>query len=1262
MKRFYCILMATTLALAGCSSRFDQPDLPEMAPEGERVEIRFQVAVPTDGPATKAMGNNPTIDPNGFYIAVFGGSGYFNEWIKATVVSATANYDGTAATCYTLSATFGISDSRLRLHFIANCPTAMRTSPPISGSQDTEENVMSQIRSQLSDSYNDGYWQKIILPIGVKATKNPETEIYEATPETIRQFPSPIVMVRNFARIYLRNITPIVGEQGVNEHQLVTIKKYALAYAPSEGVIAPILENPYSANAKGAPIDTTGVSTVFYESFLMNYQRYSIYQNQADTLLTGAPFNYSGYSPSDQSYQYYNDQHADRGIPVAGDMITWDAEHPENNVLYVYERSIPNTTHRATRIIILAERRDQYSTESGDEHSEGDKYYALDIVNSEGAAIPILRNQSYTVHLKDIEPGTGETDITKAAKASSATVSGDPDFQDLIAVSDGKSSIGTSFTEKFYVQPQEDYVMFRYIPTNITDASYTAGQEGNELVSIKVGSVNGSTGVFTELTPAQASSDRVLAFNTQNGKYKVWIDTTVVQSGRGAVIQYIRANNAWVAATDAQIANPNLEKWGKIRYDLNRSEVSNGYFTEERAQAIRVTGRYNDKEIARNVIIKISPRQDMRVVCLQKYIHLAPGELEDVRIMIPEGLSRSVFPLEFAIEPDGYSLTPYGDVLPVESGSSIVPDNTSPAFYFIKSLTQTAYDNLGTVVYDGKTWKYIDCHFKTTLSQNACTVYVQNPYFSTAQAYDEFFNFQQRLFTDLSFSSNSMFAGGPVTFSFVLDKAHTGTTVWWDPTNSQNQSSSPEQAVEKGLSTSNRVLPLIMTFTLDGLNLEYEADGITPKTAGIEHYSGNTYRYYVGTGVPNPNTGSTAQPIQLKLVASGSTATPSVTLSTENLPYNPALYDIASQSGSLSTAALQNCSFNPSPIPYGMNRPATFTFEYVAGMVEPLTISLEGLTLDGSDARITGTYPGPYTFTPTSENQRVYTINLKSTTRYSNGSITLFGDHYIESTTRVSRSLILPAGTIKARGYNGVDPIRLVTNNNSGGTGVIVSETEAGSGGTIYFNTSFLNRETSVDVGSFDSPNDNSIVYARYVIDGKTFKGSTTLGAIATAVENETYTPINIYRWSTDGSASLDLTNSNNYYTGKDSHSYGWDSLGITATFNNSPGYYDRFGGYRKDIGSDGNPGTITVFISSNIEPGCKLRGFTCSYYSNYNKRTVYINNTSLGAGASSWTTSISGVGMGETSFTIKMDSKSSGTYQRNAITNLTINYAYWDY
>ena len=271
MKQLGYILFAALLVFASCV-QINEPEAPVVpAPEGERVQITFNVAVPNDGPATKAMGMTPTIDPDGFYIAVFGGSGYFNEWVKATVVSATANYDGTNNTVYSINAMLSISDSRLRLHFIANCPVAVRTSPPIAGSQDTEEYVMSHIRSQHSESYNDGYWQKVILPNGVRVEKSGNT--YVATQATMEQFPNPIVLVRNFARVYLRNLTPDVGTQGVNVHQLVTIKKFGLAYAPSEGVIAPILQNPYSSNAQGGYIyvpDNDETTRVYFESFFIN--------------------------------------------------------------------------------------------------------------------------------------------------------------------------------------------------------------------------------------------------------------------------------------------------------------------------------------------------------------------------------------------------------------------------------------------------------------------------------------------------------------------------------------------------------------------------------------------------------------------------------------------------------------------------------------------------------------------------------------------------------------------------------------------------------------------------------------------------------------------------------------------------------------------------------------------------------------------------------------------------------------------------------
>ena len=999
-------MIAALFALAGCIPMEEFGIKPEQATEGERVTITFNVAIPEDDAATKAMGNTPSIDPDRFYVAVFGGSGYFNEWAKATVVAATANYDGTNNTKYTLKVSLAVSDSRLRVHFIANSPV---TTPPIAGSQDNEENVLSKIRSQHESALSDGYWQKIILPNGVKAQKveRNNQEVWEATPETMAQFPDPIVLVRNFARIYLRNLTRIV-----NGNQEVVIKKFGLAYPPAEGVIAPILEVPYTSDASGAPmdvdVDDENDDTVFYyENFFINYQNYPLISTSTESTVPsvmGDPFNYAGYSPDDQSYNYYTGAgHTDVGVPSDDDLQTFDSAHPENNVLFVYERTMPSADRRATRLIIKAERFDY--TDPLNPVSEGDKYYALDIVNTEGQSIPLLRNQAYTIHLLNIEAGTGESDINKASSATSATVTGDPNYQQLINISDGKSSIGTSFTEKFYVQPQKDSVMFRYIPTNITDDHYSANQEGNELVTIQVGSYNSQTGAFTQLTPTEASS--ILTFKTEGSGYKV----EIVKGSNNKAKSFVRKNNKWVEATAAEIADSSIEKWGMIKFELNESYKDEyNYFTQERTMAIHVTGAYDGREISRNIVIKTSPRQEMIATCMQKYVPEVVGEVEVLRVKIPTGLSRSVFPLEFKVEPNGYTLTPNGDVLPVSYGASIDPANQGPAFYFIKTITQDQYNALGTVTENGKTWKVFDCNFKTTLAHSECTIYVQNKYFTDAQAYDAFYNYTQRLFTWTT-TPSTVTRHGNTTFTFVMDQAHNNNTVvWWDPTNALNQSADAATARTKGLSTSNRVLPPIMTITLNGFTPQYREDGETPVTSGLVHSSSNTYLYYVGTGAPN----SLMATVDLALTTTGAIgSSASVTLSTANLTDAPLLYAVNTSSYyTIQGASFSGLRFNKTYLPYGLDKTVTFSFNYVDGVVVPITITLDGLTLDGSDARMTSNGDGTYTFTPPSTTTTAYTLNLKSTTLVSSGTVTLSNENYETAQSTINRHWVTGSYTI----------------------------------------------------------------------------------------------------------------------------------------------------------------------------------------------------------------------------------------------------------
>ena len=259
MKKILYIFLAAVLALTACRQIDPESPLPVEKNAGDqKVPIEFNIALPTDGPATKVMGNKPDI--KNIVLAVFGGSGYFNEWVKA---DASTEYATENEVIYKLSAKLSMSESRLRIHIIANCPEQYLDNPPITGvsNEDLEDVVLSKIRSKITEANNDGYWQKIYIPYGIAAQIDPDGNGANAymtdasgnlipTTLTINQFKmvSPIPLVRNFARIKL-----------VNSAEDVTIHNVGLAFAPAEGVIAPILSTPYRVDEWGARVvEVTG--------------------------------------------------------------------------------------------------------------------------------------------------------------------------------------------------------------------------------------------------------------------------------------------------------------------------------------------------------------------------------------------------------------------------------------------------------------------------------------------------------------------------------------------------------------------------------------------------------------------------------------------------------------------------------------------------------------------------------------------------------------------------------------------------------------------------------------------------------------------------------------------------------------------------------------------------------------------------------------------------------------------------------------------
>ncbi len=864
MRKIQYIFLAGLLALTAChvidTDGFS--DIPEVATKDMKVPIEFNISIPNDGASTRAMADEPQV--KNIVVAVFGGSGYFNEWVPAEAEPLT-EYATENETLYKLKVKLSMSESRLRLHIIANCPSEFLEHPPITGNSgnDTEDIIMDKVRSKLGDTYKgsnieDGYWQKVYIPYGIAAEIDPNgngdnpylIQNNELVPTvlTLNQFKmiSPIPLVRNFARIQL-----------VNNAEGVEISHVGLAYAPAEGVIAPMISTPFKVDEWGARLSVTetpghedeqggwhdGTATYYPVEADKVYSYPGLIENEHDSRIpglhvfghelkntdgsdkvlaatTGSVYdevfltNYqnlpmtqpSGHADwrllTEAPYNYggyspYPITFAPNPTSKAnGDPDKGFQDYKPNGYIYVYERTKPRTYSNHTEKatrIIIRARK------GGD--SGVWKYYPLDIVDDKGNNIALLRNFTYVVTLTGISPNSGEVSAEDALDATGANVSGDPRTQDLNEVSDGVSSIVVSYIDTTAIASGTYSVMYKFIP----DAEHN-GSQSNKDVSIEVG-YDGTTDGFQPGT--QSLNGATFAGTLANPS--VWIE----MEGTAPKLYYQDGNSWKVAATDAQKA----QAWSKIIYTTVGTEGNT--FTYNSFGTIRVTGTRANGKIYRDVRVNIIKKKMMQVECADKYVQRIAGSHEDLVIRIPDDLTRSMFPLQFKIEGAASTVTPRdGDNLPVQSGKSTVPGMGSrSSFFFVKTLTKQEYDAIPSV----NGWKEFTCKFKTTKAASATTLYVTNEYFE--QGSDNFMNYDQRLFTEAKFSRQAAI-GEEVNFRFTMDAAHTGAVVW-DTGN---------------ITEDSKVIPRKVTIKLNGLvpradeTGHYLDDGLVHKQGAPEGY------------------------------------------------------------------------------------------------------------------------------------------------------------------------------------------------------------------------------------------------------------------------------------------------------------------------------------------------------------------------------------------------------------------------------------------
>ena len=283
MKKLLYMLFALLLTVACVEKEQFAPEEPV-----DKVDIVFGVDMPASV-GTKAMAEQPQVQ--NLRVAVFGGSGYLKEYVEAEPVQlATTN-----STRYTYKVTLSLTDSHVKIHFIANGPATI----PFR----YEDEVMSAL---MVSGTQDAYWQRIEIPEGITAKKDADDNYikvdgkYVVTDETKAHFQD-IPLVRNFACIEVSTTAAVASEQ-------FALESYAIINEPSAGSIAAYDRNNFK--------------------FVENYQDSTFAQIKA---------NYPGNMPASVTIDgTMPDDHNDPAFSA--------------NPKYVYERPVP--TSNATFVIV----------------------------------------------------------------------------------------------------------------------------------------------------------------------------------------------------------------------------------------------------------------------------------------------------------------------------------------------------------------------------------------------------------------------------------------------------------------------------------------------------------------------------------------------------------------------------------------------------------------------------------------------------------------------------------------------------------------------------------------------------------------------------------------------------------------------------------------------------------------------------------------------------------------------------------------------
>jgi len=425
---FTYMLAAALLWVAGCAKE-DDP-VQTKGDDAGRVTLEFSVEMPELQAVTKGeLKGRPQVED--IHVAMFGTAGYLEEYVLAEPIGKAEEN----TTKYTYKVSLPVYDGKCSLHFIANGPGTLDFG--------NEAQVISELKTSLSDSKPDAYWQRYSLDyIPSKITSGFLTE----------SGLDDVAFVRNFSRLK-------VDASGCKDFVL---EGFLLVNEPTSGSVAPY----------------TSGDPCFMDKYLWyGASDYGTLEDLEDR--------YEGFTPASAKRHSFSEN--DVFIDGNGD----------DGYAYFYEVSREAASGSIPYVLVKGKYGD----------SEASSYYKMLLVDTEGNPMTFLRNFSYTISIVEVKKNGSETaakanetsgtdnfdiisSVTDINEVSDGDVALELDYRTKVLAADGTTaSLGFTFRvkdgENGYIYPLECVSVEAVSPV---DGEY------NILSDVKVATDNSETG------------------------------------------------------------------------------------------------------------------------------------------------------------------------------------------------------------------------------------------------------------------------------------------------------------------------------------------------------------------------------------------------------------------------------------------------------------------------------------------------------------------------------------------------------------------------------------------------------------------------------------------------------------------------------------------------------------------------------------------------------------------------------------------------